>query len=96
MLSSSPITLSSLAIAPEEESQEIGGKVKLPSEPISPQYVIPITPTLIPSFTSYGTTSHEANFDHNDIKYQCCYGYMHITVSLNFAFKLKLSMIGNN
>lgn len=89
-MSSSPITLSSLATV--DKSQETDSKVELPSEPISPQYVIPITPinispTLIPSYTSYGT-GHETNFDHNDIKYQCCHGYMHITVSLNFLFKL--------
>ncbi|KAL3989659.1 putative integral membrane protein [Acanthocheilonema viteae] len=83
MLSSS-ITLSSLVTL--EESQETGENVELPNEPISPQYVIPITPInaspiLIPSFTSYGTASHETNFDHNDVKYQCCHGYMHITLA---------------
>ncbi|KAM3729175.1 hypothetical protein ACO02O_05692 [Dirofilaria immitis] len=67
----------------EESSEKV---LDVSNEPISPQYVIPITPdnhlspTLIPSYTSYGS-SNEINFDHNDIKYQCCYGYMHITLA---------------
>ncbi|VIO88474.1 Uncharacterized protein BM_BM2669 [Brugia malayi] len=83
-MSSPSVTLSSLATI--DVSQEIDEKVELPpSEPISPQYVIPITPistspALIPSFISYGI-SHETNFDHNDAKYQCCYGYMHIMLA---------------
>lgn len=95
MLSSSIITLSSspTSVATVEESHETDGKLELSNESISPPlYVIPITPTnisptLIPSFTSYDTSNHESNFDHNDVKYQCCHGYMHITVSLNFIFK---------
>ncbi|VDM97301.1 unnamed protein product [Onchocerca ochengi] len=84
-MSSSSITLPSLATV--EGSNESGEKVlDVSNEPISPQYVIPITsdnqlsPTLIPSYISYGS-SHETNFDHNDIKYQCCHGYMHITLA---------------
>uniref|UniRef100_A0A0R3RKG3 MARVEL domain-containing protein n=1 Tax=Elaeophora elaphi TaxID=1147741 RepID=A0A0R3RKG3_9BILA len=83
-MSSLPITLSSLAA--EERSERTEGKAELPIEPISPHYVIPITPIntspiLIPSYPSDGTASSEPNFDHNDVKYQCCYGYMHITLA---------------
>uniref|UniRef100_A0A1I7V7A8 Uncharacterized protein n=1 Tax=Loa loa TaxID=7209 RepID=A0A1I7V7A8_LOALO len=83
--SSSSIKLSSLATI---EISENGKKVERSDEPISPKYVIPITPvnispTLVPSYLSYGI-SQETNFDHNDVKYQCCHGYMHITVRLKF------------
>ncbi|CAG9537513.1 unnamed protein product [Cercopithifilaria johnstoni] len=76
MLLSSPITLSSLVAV--EESNEIDEKVELPN---SSQYVIPITPINNTSFISSDICSHETNFDHNDVKYQCCYGYMHITLA---------------
>ncbi|VDM92779.1 unnamed protein product [Litomosoides sigmodontis] len=100
MLSSSSILTSSLSPAASmataveaEELRETHGKMEMSSGTISPPlFVIPITPistspTLMPSFTSYDTSHHESNFDHNDVKYQCCHGYMHITVSLNFIFK---------
>uniref|UniRef100_A0A915PWJ4 CASP-like protein n=1 Tax=Setaria digitata TaxID=48799 RepID=A0A915PWJ4_9BILA len=88
---SSPSSIPLSSVVPEgavtevpDVAEQIVPKPELSTIP--PQYVIPITPdnqlspALIPSYPSLGST-HERNFDHNDQKYQCCHGHMHITLA---------------